>query len=260
VPTEQPDCAAVTWLLDLDGVVWLADEALPGAADAVARLRAAGERVLFVTNNSAFRVGDQEGKLARFGISAEGDVLTSAAAAARLLEPGHRALVLGGAGVVEALEGGGVEVVDGLPADAVVVGFTRAFDYERLRVASAVARAANRLIGTNDDATYPTPDGPIPGGGSLLAAVAIAAGIRPEVAGKPHPPMVALARAAAGDGPLTVVGDRPSTDGAFARALGARFALVLSGVTGADDLPVEPGPDVVAADLATLVTIELAQR
>jgi ribonucleotide monophosphatase NagD (HAD superfamily) len=72
--------------------------------------------------------------------------------------------------------------------------------------------------------------------------------------------MVALARAAAGDGPLTVVGDRPSTDGAFARALGARFALVLSGVTGADDLPVEPGPDVVAADLATLVTIELAQR
>jgi ribonucleotide monophosphatase NagD (HAD superfamily) len=228
----------VTWLLDLDGVVWLADEALPGAADAVARLRAAGERVLFVTNNSAFRVGDQEGKLARFGISAEGDVLTSAAAAARLLEPGHRALVLGGAGVVEALEGGGVEVVDGLPADAVVVGFTRAFDYERLRVASAVAR----------------------GGGSLLAAVAIAAGVRPEVAGKPHPPMVALARAAAGDGPLTVVGDRPSTDGAFARALGARFALVLSGVTGADDLPVEPGPDVVAADLATLVTIELAHR
>jgi ribonucleotide monophosphatase NagD (HAD superfamily) len=56
------------------------------------------------------------------------------------------------------------------------------------------------------------------------------------------------------------VGDRPSTDGAFARALGARFALVLSGVTAAGDLPVEPAPDVVAADLATLVTTELAQR
>jgi 4-nitrophenyl phosphatase len=250
----------VTWLLDLDGVVWLADEPLPGAPDAVARLRAAGVRVLFVTNNSAFRVGDQEAKLAGFGIPVEGDVLTSAAAAASLLGAGSRALVLGGAGVVEALEGRGVEVVGGPPADAVVVGFTRAFDYEGLRVAAATVRAGARLVGTNDDATYPTPEGPIPGGGALLAAVAVAAGVRPEVAGKPHPPMVALARATAGDGPLTVVGDRPSTDGGFARALGGRFALVLSGVTAAVDLPVEPRPDVVAADLATLVSAELAQR
>jgi HAD superfamily hydrolase (TIGR01450 family) len=260
VTAEPPDCAAVTWLLDLDGVVWLADVALPGAADAVARLRGAGERVLFITNNSAFRVGDQEAKLAGMGIPAEGDVLTSAGAAARLLEPGHRAVVLGGAGIVEALEGGGVEVVEGSPADAVLVGFTRAFDYERLRLAAGVVRTGARLIGTNDDATYPTPGGPIPGGGALLAAVAVAAGVRPEVAGKPHPPMVALARAAAGDGPLTVVGDRPSTDGGFARALGARFALVLTGVTRADDLPVEPRPDVVASDLAALVASELAQR
>ena len=257
---SRPDCGAVTWLLDLDGVVWLADAGLPGAADAVAHLRAAGRGVLFVTNNSAFRVGDQEAKLAGLGIAAEGGVLTSAAAAARMLEPGSRAFVLGGAGIVEALEGSDVEVVGGPPAEAVVVGFTRGFDYEGLRLASGLARDGARLIGTNDDATYPTPEGPIPGGGSLLAAVAVAAGVTPEVAGKPHPPMVALARAAAGDGPLTVVGDRPSTDGAFARALGARFGLVLSGVTAAEDLPVEPGPDVVAADLATLVATELAHR
>ncbi|HZB72780.1 MAG TPA: HAD hydrolase-like protein, partial [Acidimicrobiales bacterium] len=78
----------------------------------------------------------------------------------------------------------------------------------------------------------------------------------------PHGAMVALARATAGAdaGAVTVVGDRPSTDGGFARALGARFALVLSGVTAADDLPVEPDPDVVAADLAALVSAELAQR
>jgi HAD superfamily hydrolase (TIGR01450 family) len=249
----------VTWLLDLDGVIWLGDEPVPGAADAVARLRDAGERVLFVTNNSAFRVADQEAKLAGLGIAAEGDVLTSAMAAAALLEAGRRALVLGGAGIVEALEARGVEVVSGPPADAVVVGFTRTFDYESLRVASGAARDGARLIGTNDDATYPTPHGPIPGGGALLAAVAVAAGVDPEVAGKPYAPMAALARAAA-EGPRTVVGDRPSTDGAFARALGARFALVLSGVTAATDLPVEPGPDVVAGDLAALVSAELAQR
>jgi len=250
----------VAWILDLDGVVWLADEPVPGAAAAVAALRAAGERVLFVTNNSAFRRADQEAKLAGFGIPAAGDVLTSAEAAATLLEPGQRAFVLGGAGIVEALEIRGVEVVGGSPADAVVVGFTRAFDYEALRVAADAARASGRLIGTNDDATYPTPAGPLPGGGALLAAVATAAGVRPEVAGKPHPPMVALARARTGEEPVTVVGDRPSTDGSFARSLGARFALVLSGVTAAADLPVEPAPDVVAADLAALVRTELAQR
>ncbi len=250
----------MAWLLDLDGVVWLADEPLPGGAAAVAELRAAGERVLFVTNNSAFVVADQEAKLAGFGIPAEGDVLSSAQAAATLVDPGSTALVLGGAGVVEALEGRGVGVVDHGPADAVVVGFTRAFDYEGLRVAADAVRAGARLIGTNDDATYPTPAGPLPGGGALLAAVAVASGARPEVAGKPHAPMVALARARAGAGPLTVVGDRPSTDGAFARALGARFALVLSGVTAAGDLPVEPAPDVVAADLAALVGGGAAQR
>jgi HAD superfamily hydrolase (TIGR01450 family) len=250
----------VTWILDLDGVVWLADEPIPGAADAVARLRAAGERVLFVTNNSAFLVADQEAKLAAFGIPAPGDVLTSAAAAASLLEPGSRAVVLGGAGIVEALEARGIEVVEGAPADALVVGFTRAFDYERLRAAAAVVRTGARLIGTNDDAAYPTPEGPIPGGGALLAAVSVAAGLRPEVAGKPHAAMVALARATAGAGSVTVVGDRPSTDGGFALALGARFALVLSGVTAAADLPVEPRPDVVTGDLAALVSAELAQR
>src|SRR5918994_2163783 len=101
-------------------------------------------------------------------------------------------------------------------------------------------------------AAVPTPDGLIPGGGALVAAVAYAAGVRPVVAGKPHRPMADLNRALAG-GEVTVVGDRPETDGAFAAALGYRFALVLTGVTGEADLPVEPSPDVVAASLADLV-------
>jgi 4-nitrophenyl phosphatase len=243
----------VAWLLDLDGVIWLAGEGLPGAADAVAALRAAGERVVFVTNNSSVRLADQESALANVGIAAEGDVLTSAQAAARLLEPGQTALVCGGPGVVEALDARGVTVVDDGAADAVVVGFTRAFDYDLLRRASRAVREGARLIGTNDDATYPTPDGPIPGGGAILAAVATASGREPVVAGKPFAPMAGLARALVGDGPHTVVGDRPSTDGRFAVELGARFALVLTGVTGAHDLPVEPPPDVVADSLAALV-------
>jgi HAD superfamily hydrolase (TIGR01450 family) len=243
----------VAWVLDLDGVIWLAEQPLPGAADAVARLRAAGERVLFVTNNSFAPVGDQEAKLERFGIPAHGDVVTAAMAGATLVEPGERVLVCGGPGIVEAVSARGAEPVRDGDADVVAVGFHRDFDYERLRVAMQAIRRGARLVATNDDATYPTPDGPIPGGGSIVAAVAYASQTTPTVAGKPNRPMAELVRALVGESG-TVVGDRPDTDGAFAVTLGYRFALVLSGVTSKDDLPVTPSPDVVADSLAALVS------
>ena len=100
---------AHTVVCDLDGVIWLADHAIAGSADAIARLRASGRRVLFVTNNSSVPVGAVVAKLEGFGIPAKGDVLTSAMAAARLIEPGKKAVVLGGPGVVEALEARGVQ-------------------------------------------------------------------------------------------------------------------------------------------------------
>ena len=112
-------------------------------------------------------------------------------------------------------------------------------------------RAGARLVATNDDATYPGEHGLTPGAGSLLAAVVTASGVDPIVAGKPYAPMVELVRALAGpDG--VAVGDRADTDGRFARALGYRFGLVLTGVTTAADLPVDPAPDATEDDLAAL--------
>jgi HAD superfamily hydrolase (TIGR01450 family) len=243
----------VTWALDLDGVVWLADTPVPGAASAVARLRGRGERVVFLTNNSAPTVGDYLGKLAGMGVPTEAeDLCTSAQAAARLVAPGARALLCGGPGVREALEARGVEVVLHGPADAVVVGWHRDFDFDRLAAATAALHWGAVLIGTNEDPTYPTPEGELPGGGALLAAVATAGRAVPVVAGKPHDAMVELVAERVGEVEV-LVGDRPSTDGLFARRVGARFALVLSGVTTEADLPVHPVPDLVAPDLATAV-------
>lgn len=239
------------WALDLDGVIWLADEPIPGSAEAVSRLRRAGHDVVFCTNNSSQPRRAVEEKLARHGIPAVGDVITSAMAAAALVEPGERVLVCAGPGVVEALEERGAVPVSEGPADAVVVGFHRTFDFERLRVATTAVRCGARLLATNDDATYPTPDGPIPGGGAILAAVERASGRSAVVAGKPNRPMADLVRARLA-GPGVMVGDRPETDGHFATALGYRFALVLSGVTQAEEV-VEPVPDLVAADLSTAV-------
>jgi 4-nitrophenyl phosphatase len=145
-------------------------------------------------------------------------------------------------------------------ADAVVVGFHKEFDYNRLNAAYQAVRAGARLIGTNDDVTYPTPDGPIPGGGSLLAAVAAASGVEAEVAGKPYQPMAdtVLDRLGGSIDDGVVVGDRPDTDGLIAKRLKVPFALVFTGVTKEDDLPVDPEPVKTAPDLPTLVDQELA--
>src|SRR5439155_5373719 len=118
--------------------------------------------------------------------------------------------------------------VDRPPAAAVVVGLHRDFDFDDLDRASAAVRDGARFVATNLDATYPVPGGMIPGSGAIVAAVATASGHAPEVAGKPERPMVDLVRERLGPTGV-VVGDRPSTDGAFADALGWPFALVLSG-------------------------------
>ena len=245
--------SAMTWALDLDGVLWRGKTPIPGSADAVASLRELGHWVVFLTNNSHQRVDAYVAKLADMGVDVEAkDVLTSGQAAASLLEAGTTALVCAGPGVEEALDLQGVKAVREGRADAVVVGWHSDFDYERLTAAMAAVRGGARLVGTNDDATYPTEDGEIPGGGALLAAVAYASGAAPEVAGKPNAAMVTLIEQRVG--PVDVmVGDRPNTDGLLARELGARFGLVLSGVTKREELPVEPDPDLVADDLAAVV-------
>jgi HAD superfamily hydrolase (TIGR01450 family) len=245
----------VGWALDLDGVVWLDEQPIAGAAEAIARLRDRGEEVVFCTNLSSRPVAEAEAKLARHGIDAAGAVLTSAMAAAQLVEPGERVLACAGPGVVEELERRGAEVtVDG-DADAVVVGLHLDFDYERLRRAATAVRRGARLIGTNDDPTYPTPDGVIPGGGAILAAVSVAAGVAPTIAGKPYAAMAELVRGRLGEGG-TVVGDRADTDGRLARRLGYRFVLVLSGSTSAAEAG-DAGADAVHPDLAAAVAAEL---
>jgi 4-nitrophenyl phosphatase len=208
-------------------------------------------------------VAEQEAALLGIGIPAVGDVLTSAGAAATLLSHGERVVVCGGPGVVEAAQAVGAVVVDEGVCDAVVVGFHREFDYERLRVAATAVINGARLIGTNDDATYPTPDGPIPGGGAILAAVATASGTVPVIAGKPYPPMAELVRRAVGPGfdpeATVMVGDRPSTDGLFARVIGCRYAIVRTGVTG-PGAPLDTEPWLDAADLATVADAIIAER
>jgi glycerol 3-phosphatase-2 len=245
----------MTWALDLDGVVWLAGRAIPGSAHAVSELRAAGERVVFLTNNSGPLVAGHVEALAKVGVECEAqDVTTSAQAAASMLSPGSRVAVVGDKGILEALDEQAVRVVGASEGpDAVVVGRCLELDYWALAAAASAVRNGARFIATNTDSTFPTGDGLLPGAGALVAFIATAAGRKPEVAGKPNEPMATLVKSRYGA--LSVVaGDRPDTDGLFAHRTGSRFGLVFSGVTQRSDLPVEPAPDLVADDLAELVS------
>lgn len=245
-------------LCDLDGVVWLAHRALPGAPEAIAALRESGRRVLFVTNNSASRIREQEAALAAVGIPAVDDVVSSAQAGATLIEPGSVVMIGGGPGIFEAVEERRARPVgtdyDG-HVDAVVVGLFLDFDYRKLTALSGAIREGATFIATNDDATYPTPSGLVPGGGAIVAAVATAAGVAPIIAGKPFAPMAEVVRQRCGAdftaGAALMVGDRWSTDGAFAVTMGCRFAQVRSGVT-VEGASLDGHADLDVADLAAV--------
>lgn len=250
----------MTWLLDLDGVVWLTGDAIVGSADAIERLRESGRPVVFFTNNSGPTVAEHLTALADAGVTATAEqILTSSQAAASLLDPGSRAAVIGGPGVIEALVERGIEVV-AASADpvAVVVGRTTNLSYDELSAAATAIRRGARFIATNTDATLPTPDGSEPGAGAIVAFLRVASGTEPVVAGKPAPAAAALV--ASRVGPVEVsVGDRAETDGLFTRETKSKFGLVLSGVTTKDDLPVEPTPDLIGANLAAIVDQVLGQ-
>jgi len=245
---------------DLDGVLYRGNVPVDGAADAVRRLRDAGVSILFCTNNSHFTVAQYAEKLARMGVAAaEDEILTSAIVTAEVLATrgvrGRRARVVGGAGIREALEGAGIEVVDdhGSP-DVVVVGWDPEFTYDDMRSAADAVRAGAPLVATNADATFPAPEGLWPGAGSILASIERASGRTAEVMGKPHAPMMDVAAdRLASASRIAVVGDRPDSDLAGGRARGWTTILVLSGVTSKDQVAaVEPRPDYVVESIASL--------
>lgn len=242
------------WVLDLDGVVWLAGTPIPGSPEAIRRLHDAGEGMVFVTNNSGPTVAEYVARLSQAGVEIDADeLLTSSQAAASLLKAGTRAAVVGDPGIKEALDAQGVTIVGtGDHPDAVVVGRSVALDFAELAAAASAIRAGARFVATNNDATFPTPHGLEPGAGAVVAYLEVGSGRKAEVAGKPNQPAADLLRARFG-APGLVVGDRPDTDGLFAQRAGAPYALVLSGVTRAEDLPVTPEPAVVEPDLAAVV-------
>jgi len=228
-------------LFDLDGVLYRGSEMVPGASEAVARVRAMGKRVGFVTNNSARTPEAVAARLEGMGINADpSEVETSALATADLLAGRGivDAFVVGEEGIRAALQARGIALapMDAAKTEVVVVGWDRGVDYAKLRVASILVQRGAALVATNADPSFPASDGNWPGAGALLAAIETTTGALAEVVGKPHPPLLLAALERVGGGRPLLVGDRLDTDIAGAAGLGWDSLLVLTGISTEDDL------------------------
>lgn len=253
-------------LLDLDGVVYVGEHAVPGAAEALTDARAAGMRLAFVTNNAGRPPEEVAAHLTALGIpAAPEEVVTSAQAGADLLAqalpPMTPVLAVGGSGVSLALSRAGLTPVradDAAAGDvrAVLQGFGRDVAWTDLAAAAlAVQRGATWIL-TNPDVTLPVPGGRAPGNGSLARAVEAAAGRVPDaIAGKPHPTLMRVSIDRADARAPLVVGDRLDTDIEGAVRTGIPSLLVLTGITDVATL-LRAGagerPDYIGADLAAL--------
>lgn len=257
---DVPLCEAYdAALYDLDGVLYLGLAAVGHAAESVAAATAAGMRSAFVTNNASRRPAVVAAHLTELGISAApADVVTSAQASVRLLREqvpaGAVVLVVGADGLVEEVAAAGFRVTDvaGPDVRAVVQGYGPDTGMRQLSEAALALRAGALWIAANTDSTLPSPRGPLPGNGALVAALRVATGREPVVAGKPEPALhvESVARVAAAR-PL-VVGDRLDTDVLGAVRGDADSLLVLTGVVDVPELLAAPAgmrPTYVAWDL-----------
>jgi len=251
------------WLFDLDGTVYLGEALIPGAADTIAALRAAGRRVAFLSNKPLYTREDYADKLTRLGVPTRPDeVVNSSIVLARhlrRLDAGAPVFVIGEPPLIGELRAHGFEVRADADVRWVVIAFDRTFDYAKLNTAlQAVRRHDARLIATNPDRTCPTAEGEIPDCAGMMAAVEAVTGKTVEVVvGKPSPIILEVALQTLGveARDCVMVGDRIETDIVMGKRLGLATVLVLSGITRADDPRIaELRPDLVVDSIRALVS------
>lgn len=224
------------FFIDMDGVINTGNHLIPGAAEFVEKLKAGSFKFLFITNNSYFTPEELRDRLAGLGIDVEPEhFYTSAMATARFLKYQRKsfsAYVIGGKGLKKELEAVGVTLTNKKP-DYVIVGETEEYDYEKIIEATFLIEEGAKFIATNPDITGPTPRGPVPACGALVAPIEKVTGVKAYFLGKPNPAMMYWARKRLKVHTMNsfMIGDRMDTDIVGGLEAGMTCCLVLSGVT-----------------------------
>jgi HAD superfamily hydrolase (TIGR01458 family) len=247
-------------LLDIDGVLHVSGEAIPGAPEAVRALRADGHRLRFVTNNTTRPRARLAAELQAIGVELDEDeVSTTPLAAGRLLE-GLRVLALTMSAIHEDLERHVTLVDEG--AEAVLVGGAdetaetgKVFAYANLNRAFAELRDGARLVCLHKNRWWQTSKGPLLDAGAFVAGLEYAAQTDAEIVGKPTPAyfQAALAELDATAGEAIMVGDDIEADVGGAKLLGLQGVLVRTGKFRPASLrEADPQPDAVLDSIADL--------
>ena len=251
-------------MFDLDGVVYVGGQRIEGVAEIVSQAREAGRGVAFVTNNASRTPDKVAAKLRGMGVPAQpADVVTSAQAAARMLHDqfgaGAPIVLLGAAGLDEALRAEDLVPVSVQEPEAVALstGYSPDAVWRDIMRAAVRVRAGLPWVATNTDLSIPTDYGLAPGHGVLVGMLQRFTGVDPQVAGKPARPLLdETIRRVGGARPL-MIGDRLDTDIEGAHNAGVDSLLVLTGVSGLQDLVAAPPalrPTYISPDLAGLLT------
>ena len=247
-------------ILDMDGVIWRESEPIGDLPTLFASFKKAGLQVMLATNNSTRTPRQYVEKLAGMGVSVSSEqIINSSMGIAYLLKnkfPDRGSVyIIGENGLQSALEDEGFRISDDHPV-AVVAGIDRDISFEKLKKACLLIRSGVPFYGTNPDRTFPTPEGLIPGAGSILAALEACTDTHPIIAGKPGPTLFEFAMQRLGTTPseTLVVGDRVETDILGGVNAGCRTALVLSGVTSIQEAEsASPAPDLILPSLGDLL-------
>jgi glycerol-1-phosphatase len=250
------------FLVDLDGVVWVGREMVPGSAETLRSLLEAGKEIVFITNNPGRPAYSYAERLAESGIAVDATrVVTAGEVTARLaaerVGPGGTAFAIGAPAFHETVAATGLRLLDGeaaREADVVLVSGHRGFDYEELLTATLALQRGAALLATSRDPTMPMPGGAWPGTGAVLAAVETASGVTAEIGGKPERHLFEMARERiAAAERVAMVGDRVSSDVEGGHRAGLETILVLSGATSRERAgSAVPPPDHVVESLADL--------
>lgn len=229
------------FICDMDGVIYHGNKLLPGVREFHKWLSDNDKKYIFLTNSSERSPRELQEKLARLGLDVdESHFYTSALATADFLStqcPGGSAYVIGEPGLVNALYNAGFSI-NNVDPDYVVVGETRALNYEMIERAALLVRKGAKLIGTNPDLTAPSEKGIIPATRALIAPIELASGKNCYFLGKPNPLMMKIGLKMIGCAPedACIVGDRMDTDIIAGIESGIDTVMVLSGVTTTEEI------------------------
>ncbi|MFY9524030.1 MAG: HAD-IIA family hydrolase [Limnochordia bacterium] len=249
-----------TYLLDLDGTFYLGNTLYPWSLPFVNTMKNLGKRFVFVTNNSSQNAKHYLHKIRNMGVDiTEDQVFTSGQATIYYLKKHNyprKLYLVGTPALEEEFQEAGFILTDRDP-QTVVLGFDLTLTYEKLKTACSLIREGVPFIATHPDFNCPTPEGPIPDCGAMIALITASTGVKPKIIGKPYPEMIEALRAKyelEDPGRIAMVGDRLYTDMAMAKAAGIVGILVLSGETQLKDLEhSQVQPDLVLENLGEIV-------